>query len=110
MNKLNDTIEIYRQQGFFSSIGKVASEIADKIIEKSQSSYFGDILNIENEPLYEQIVLSALFLRDENRLPEALDMFERSKAVINEQNISFDKKSYMDFLNDEVSSIKKEMQ
>ncbi len=285
MSKLHDTIEKFRQQGFFSSLGNDASEIADKIIEKSQSSYFGDILNLENEPLYEQIVLNydkeicwfiedcfcyflsdevnpqmyvevfnqlshiskglfvpkiieakecgycdgrdkrvivqyflndkenelvfcadgralmpffledvnetiahtaysfqyiidaygpcfiffvsnqqkeffekdlgwklysypnywkdkamyyleknmpenvencfsiaikgnnidaitqyALFLRDENRLPEALDMLERSKAVINEQNMSFDKKSYMDFLNDEISSIKEEMQ
>ena len=57
-NKLISTINLLRQAGFFSSYEGDASKIAEKIIEKSQSYYFGDILNLEDEPLYEQIVLS----------------------------------------------------
>lgn len=57
-SKLITTINLLRKTGFFSSFEGDASEIAEKIIEKSQTSYFGDILNLENEPLYEQVVLS----------------------------------------------------
>lgn len=57
-NKLINTINLLRKTGFFSSYEGDDSKIAEEIIEKSQSSYFGDILNLENEPLYEQIILS----------------------------------------------------
>ena len=57
-NKLINTINLLRKTGLFSSYEGDDSKIAEEIIEKSQSSYFGDILNFDNEPLYEQIVLS----------------------------------------------------
>lgn len=124
MSRLNTTIEIYRQQGFFSSIGNDASEIAQVIIEKSQSSYFGDILNLDNEPLYEQIVLSydiqicwfiedinAYYLSDEVNPEMYIEVFNRlsliSKGLFLPQNIDIkecgycegrDKRIKLDFL------------
>jgi hypothetical protein len=58
MNKLNSTIELFCQQGFFSLLRSDTTRIAEKIIDGSKSSYFGNILNMEDESFYEQIVLS----------------------------------------------------
>lgn len=113
MSKLHDTIEKYRQQGFFSSLGNDASKIAEKIIEKSQTSYFGDILNLENEPLYEQIVLSfdkeiswfiedinGYYLSDETSIEMYCDVFSYlkiiSKGLFSPQNIVISECGYCD--------------
>jgi hypothetical protein len=57
-NKTNNYIEHFQQQGFFTSIEGDLSQIAEEIISASESSYFGNIKNLENEPLFEQILLS----------------------------------------------------
>ncbi len=57
-NKIISIINLFRQQGFFSTLEGNSSKIAEKIISTSASSYFGNVINLENEVLYEQILLS----------------------------------------------------
>jgi tetratricopeptide (TPR) repeat protein len=57
-NKLISIINLFRQQDFFSTFEGDSLKIAEKIISTSASSYFGNVINLENEVLYEQILLS----------------------------------------------------
>lgn len=57
-NKLISIINLFRQQGFFSKLEGDSSEIAEKLILASKSSYFGNVRDLENEVLFEQILLS----------------------------------------------------
>jgi hypothetical protein len=57
-DKLKSTLEAFCNIGFFGNEKIEISTLADEIIADSESSYFGDILNLENEALYEQILLS----------------------------------------------------
>jgi hypothetical protein len=57
-DKLISTITLFRQKGFFSSFKGDVAQIAGEIISASESSYFGNIKNLENEALFEQILLS----------------------------------------------------
>ena len=57
-DKLKSTLEAFCNIGFFGNKKCEISTLADEIIADSESSYFGDILNLENEALYEQILLS----------------------------------------------------
>jgi hypothetical protein len=58
MNKLISTIEKFRSLGFFKSFDEDTAVIAESITTESESSYFGNIRNSENEPIFEQIILS----------------------------------------------------
>jgi len=57
-HKLLQIIEQFQKQGFFYTFGNNIEELTETITNQSVNSYFGDLRNLENEPLFEQIILS----------------------------------------------------
>ncbi len=55
---LLEKIEKFSKIGFFDSNSESITTIAQRIVEESEYSYFGNILKLEHEPLLDQILLS----------------------------------------------------
>jgi hypothetical protein len=69
--KINSTIEKFCKLGFFENLQMQSDELLEKITSESELSYFGNIKNLTDDPLFEQILLSydkdiAWFIEDSN--------------------------------------------
>jgi tetratricopeptide (TPR) repeat protein len=56
--KITSTIEKICKLGFFENLQMLCDELLEKITSESESSYFGNINDLTDNPLYEQILLS----------------------------------------------------
>jgi len=92
--KLKSTIEAFCQVGFFDNEGIEISTLIEKIIAASKSCYFGNISDLENEPLFEQMLLAydkeicwfiedanAYYLSDEVSPEMYVDVFKQLSLI-----------------------------
>lgn len=110
-DKLLSIIGLFRQYGFFNSFIGSPIQIAESISSKSESSYFGNIKDLLDEPLFEQIALSydkeiCWFIEDANAYffadEVSPDMYKAvfknlslmSKGVFTPQNIEIKECGY----------------
>jgi tetratricopeptide (TPR) repeat protein len=111
--RLISKIEQFRKLGFFECIDEESNIIAERIIAESESSYFGNISNLQHEPLFEPILLSydksiAWFVEDSSGYDlsdefrpelyyEVINQLQRiSKGLFTPKNITLNECGYCD--------------